>query len=265
MKPTLPFRLGSTSYVIPADILPNVRHLARWVDDIELVLFEVNDESNLPSTADVAELSALADAHDLTYTVHLPLDLRLAADDDHRRRHPSLDKARRVIRATRPLNPWAYVVHLDGAEIAPVADLETLARWQEQARRSLEIIGQELGDPGLIALENLENYDPAAFLPLLEQLPISLCVDVGHLLKNRKDSLSYLLAHVKRTRVIHLHGVRDGRDHRGLEHLPDGLLAELLDRLVAVDYRGVLTLEVFAEHHFSAGRERVLALMEGRA
>ena len=37
------FRLGSTSYVYPDDILPNVQRLAQAgdVDDIELVLFEV--------------------------------------------------------------------------------------------------------------------------------------------------------------------------------------------------------------------------------
>ncbi len=37
------FRLGSTSYVYPDDILPNVRKLMSSVDDIELVLFEVDD------------------------------------------------------------------------------------------------------------------------------------------------------------------------------------------------------------------------------
>ena len=264
MKHRLPFRLGSTSYVIPADIVPNVRHLARSVDDVELVLFEVCDESNMPSASDVAELNALASAHDLTYTVHLPLDLRLAADDDELQRHPSLEKACRVIQATLPLDPWSYVVHLDGTEIAPVGTSEGLARWQEQARRSLEIIGQELGDPALIAAENLENYDPAAFLPLLEQLPISLCVDVGHLLKNQQDPLPFLQSHLDRTRVIHLHGVCDGRDHLGLEHLPDGLLGGLLDMLVVADYRGVLTLEVFTEDHFSPGRDLVLGLLEGR-
>ena len=44
--PALPFRLGTTSYIIPADILPNVRYLADKVDDIELVLFEADDYSN---------------------------------------------------------------------------------------------------------------------------------------------------------------------------------------------------------------------------
>ena len=47
---TYPFRLGTTSYIIPDDILPNARFLADKVDDIELVLFEVDDgPNNLPT------------------------------------------------------------------------------------------------------------------------------------------------------------------------------------------------------------------------
>ena len=263
MKRRLPFRLGSTSYVYPDKILPNVRQLAPLVDDIELVLFEVDDQNNLPSSDVIAELRVLAAAHNLSYTVHLPLDLRLAAGDDAWR-SPSMDKARRAIRAVRPLNPWAYVVHLDGTEIACGAGPSTLARWRDQATESLEMIGRETGDPRLVAVQNLETYAPAAFLGLLDRLQVGLCVDVGHVLKAEDDPIPVLLAHLGRTRVIHLHGSRNGRDHRGLDLLPDGLLGDLLDLLLAAHYRGVLTLEVFTERHFFPGRELILSLMEAR-
>ncbi len=52
-----PFRLGTTSYIIPADILPNVRYLADKVQDVELVLFEVDDgQNNLPSAEVIDDL-----------------------------------------------------------------------------------------------------------------------------------------------------------------------------------------------------------------
>jgi sugar phosphate isomerase/epimerase len=263
MKHRLPFRLGSTSYVYPADILPNVRQLATLVDDVELVLFEVDDQSNLPSPDVVKALGLLAEAHDLTYTVHLPLDLRLASGDAWR--HPSMEKARRVIRSTRPLRPWAYVVHLDATEIEnePSISPAALARWRDQATRSLEMIAREAGAPHLLAVENLENYRPDAFLPLLDRLPISLCADVGHFLKVGQPPVPYLQAHGERIRVIHLHGCRDGRDHRGLDLIPDDLLAELRDWLVTARYQGVLTLEVFTERHFFPGRALILSLMRG--
>ncbi len=108
----IPFRLGTTSYIIPDDILPNVRYLAGKVQDVELVLFEVDhDLSNLPSPDVIKELARLSKENDLTYTVHLPLDLRLGAGGEET--HLSLVKARKVIELTRPLNPWAFVVHLD--------------------------------------------------------------------------------------------------------------------------------------------------------
>jgi hypothetical protein len=58
---TFPFRLGATSYVIPDNLAPNVRYLAGQATDVELVLIDLEDgTSNLPSTAEVDELGALA-------------------------------------------------------------------------------------------------------------------------------------------------------------------------------------------------------------
>jgi len=34
LKNRFPFRLGTTSYIIPADLITNVRFLASYVDDI---------------------------------------------------------------------------------------------------------------------------------------------------------------------------------------------------------------------------------------
>src|SRR5574339_1043587 len=109
---TYPFRLGTTSYIIPDDILPNAYYLAGKVRDIELILFEVDDgPNNLPSAEVIEQLWRLAQQHDLTYTVHLPLDLKLGEDGSEQ--DQSLVKARRVIECTRTLDPWAYVLHLD--------------------------------------------------------------------------------------------------------------------------------------------------------
>ena len=91
----LPFRLGTTSFIVPADLLTNVRFLAGRVRDIEVLLFEVDDGDNaLPGPEVWVELAELARAHDLTYTIHLPLDLQLAGDDALRT--GSLEKVRAI-------------------------------------------------------------------------------------------------------------------------------------------------------------------------
>src|SRR5512146_1614268 len=155
--PTYPFRLGTTSYIIPADILPNARYLAGKVRDIELILFEVDDgPNNLPSQEVIDELSQIASQHDLTYTVHLPLDLKLGEDGSER--DQSLVKAQRVIDCTRELKPWAYVLHLDGKSVRNSTDAAAIARWQDQSVHALEIVSAWAGGAEKLAMENLETY-----------------------------------------------------------------------------------------------------------
>ncbi len=134
-----PFRLGTTSYTIPADILPNAHYLADKVKDIELILFEVDDgPNNLPSPEVIDELAQIAKQHDMTFTVHLPLDLKLG--DDGSERDLSLVKAKRVMECVRGLNPWAYVLHLDGKSVRASTDPSVIARWQDHSVRALEIV-----------------------------------------------------------------------------------------------------------------------------
>ena len=109
-------RIGTTSYIVEAELDVNAAYLAGKVQDMQLVLFDVeNGPCNFPSPEMVAKLQAVADAHDFTYTVHLPLDIRLG--DDGSADHLSMQQAQRVIEMTRPLRPFAYVLHLDGRSI----------------------------------------------------------------------------------------------------------------------------------------------------
>lgn len=243
-----PFRLGTTSYIIPADILPNARYLADKVQDIELVLFEVDDgPNNLPSADVIAELIALADRHDLTYTVHLPLDLRLGADGDEQ--HISLIKARRVIDHTRALRPWAYVLHLDGREVRNGATAAALRRWQDQSRRALALVAEWAGGADRLAVENLESYPPDFVAPVIDSLSVGRCVDIGHLWMDGHDPVPYLREALPRTQVIHLHGVA-GRDHKSLAHMPREQIEAVVQLLLHEKYAGVLTLEIFGEDDF---------------
>jgi len=254
----LPFRLGTTSYIIPDDILPNVRYLAGKVRDVELVLFEVDEDengspayNNLPSPTVIEELNHLAGLYDLTYTVHLPLDLKLAGDGSAQ--DQSLVKARRVIEATRQLTPWAYVLHLDGKEVRHATDPLVLQRWQDQAVRALEIVAEWAGGPEKLAVENLEGYPPDFNQPVLDRIPVSRCVDIGHLWLDGVPVLPYLEKALPRTRVIHIHGIAE-RDHASLSPVPASDLETVFQELTA-PYRGGLTLEIFSEPDFVSSLE----------
>lgn len=252
MKP-YPFRLGTTSYIIPDDILPNVRYLADKVRDIELILFEVDDgPNNLPTPEVIDELSHIAQEHDLTYTVHLPLDLKLGEDGSER--DQSLVKAKRVIDCTRELNPWAYVLHLDGRSVRTSTDAELLKRWQDHSVRALEIVSKWAGSPEKLAVENLETYPPDFIQPVLARIPVSRCVDIGHLWLDGHDPIPYLQAALPRTRVIHMHGIAE-RDHRSLMFIPYEKVCAVWKELIGTNYQGVLTLEIFSEEDLLSSME----------
>jgi len=252
---TYPFRLGTTSYIIPDDILPNARYLASQVRDMELILFEVDDgPNNLPSPEVIHELSQIANQHDLTYTVHLPLDLKLGEDSSER--DQSLVKARRVIDCTCELNPWAYVLHLDGKAVRTSTDAKRIRRWQDQSVRALEIVSEWVGRAEKLAVENLETYPLDFIQPVLDRIPVSRCVDVGHLWLDGHDPLPYLQAALPLTRVIHIHGIAE-RDHRSLAFMPQEKVNAVFHELLRANYECVLTLEIFSEQDFLSSMEVV--------
>jgi hypothetical protein len=236
------FRVGTTSYILPDEILPNVEYLASRVEDVQLVLFETDEHgSNLPDAPLRQRLVALAEKHGLTYTVHLPLDLRLG--DGGAATDLSLVKARRVIESTRDLRPFAYTAHLDGLLLMQNPTAAELAAWQANALHALEVVLGWLDRPELLCVENIERWDPGAFAPVVEAAPVGLTADVGHFWLQGTDPLSYLERWGERVRVVHLHGIA-ARDHASLAHVPPERLDPVVDYLRR-RFEGVLTLEVF--------------------
>jgi sugar phosphate isomerase/epimerase len=241
-------RFGTSSYIIPEDILPNVEYLAGKVKDVELILFEVDDGmNNIPSSRVIDRLCAIACEADLSYTVHLPLDLRLGSDGDEQ--HESLLKAKRVIEATKDLQPWAYVLHLDGREVKSGVDRQAYNHWLEQATRALQIVGNWAGGVDFLAVENLEGYALDFWEPVFERIPAGRCVDVGHLWRDGHDPIPYLERAFSLTRVVHIHGIGE-RDHQSLALVPPDELARVLEWLYRRDFNGVITVEVFGEDDF---------------
>jgi sugar phosphate isomerase/epimerase len=244
-------RLGTTSYIYPADIITNVTRLAGKVSDVELVIFEADSDSNLPDGDVVERLLQLASDHSMTYTVHLPLYLGLPANLE------SLSKALRVVRATKELSPHAFIIHLDGnAE----ADSKELNQWVEDSCGVLQVLGDELGGMDRLCVENLDEQPPLMVSAVLNRLPVSCCVDVGHLWKQGLDPLPSLDLWLPRCRVVHIHGV--GRsDHKALSLMPEATLDPVIE-VLNDRFRGVLTLEVFSEKDFEESLAAFRAAME---
>lgn len=265
------FRLGVPSYVYPADILPNVEALAPFVDDIELVLFESRspdtgyqtpdarrqparrsyeqseseggtpdgEPSNIPATDTIQRLAELAQKHSLTYTVHFPIDRRLGSPAAGER----LDLQRQMLAImdrVRTLSPFAYVLHLEG--VTRESDPARVRIWRNDIAGLLPALIERAGNPALICVENL-GYPFGWCEPLVDKFGLGICIDLGHLWAGGCDADAHLKRYLPRARVIHLHGVRDGRDHLELAALPPNRLRHALNSID--NFTGVLTLEIF--------------------
>lgn len=247
-------RIGTTSYILADDILPNVRYLAPLVDDIELVLFESEGMSNLPSKQVIDELAALATQHDLTYTVHFPLDLYPGSSD------PSLRSAcvsslLSIIELTRSLKPFGYVLHLTPELYGIVPSLD-VGRWHACLDETLQTLLKRTDvDPSMFCIETL-SYPFSSVQDLVERYNLSVTLDIGHIWLMGYDSDKAMDALFRRTRICHLHGVREKTDHLGLDQGDQAAIEHFLHRLVSqgnCDGRErVLTLEVFSEEQFHA-------------
>lgn len=244
---TINFRLGTTSYIIPDEIIPNVRYLGSKVEDIELVLFEVDEgPSNLLTPAQQAALASLAQQHGISYTVHLPLDLNLA--EDATTRDISFSKAKKAIDCTLGLGPWAYVLHLEGKE--RLAGKQSKEEWLKKALEGLAQLSEWVGDPSLLAVENVDHYPPDFIDEIFAHSQVSRCIDIGHLWLEGYDPIPFLEKNIDRARVLHIHGIGE-RDHKSLMHVEMEELKRVLGFVQKSGFAGVMTIEVFNEEDFA--------------
>jgi sugar phosphate isomerase/epimerase len=248
LKNKFPFRLGTTSYIIPSEILPNVRYLADKIDDIELVLFESDEISNIPDDKTVKQLCALADEHKLTYTVHLPLDAYLGSSDENIRQ-TSVLKCLKIIDRMDAVKPFSYVVHFHGDRRgnSPSSDMN---RWLDQHRRSIaELL--IFVPPRMLAVETLD-YPYDLIESIVMEFDLATCIDIGHILICNHQLEKYIEKYLPRTSVIHLHGVCDRKDHVDISHIDPETLRILMETFCAPanEAQRVLTLEIFNEPDF---------------
>ncbi len=249
-----PFRLGTSSYIIPADILTNVEYLKDKVDDVELVLFESDEISNLPSVADISRLKEYALNDELTYSIHLPLDAYLGSDN-RAVRERSVEKCRRVIELTQVLDPSAFVMH---AEAGPDVNVNTFSRLEKDRfahyfHESLEALFSSLAlHPSACCVETL-NYPLSILDDVITSAGVSITLDIGHLELYGFSVEEHLDRYLQNTRVLHMHGIKDGKDHKGLQYMRPEILDMVIGRLSeSGDASRVFTMEIFSENDFNA-------------
>lgn len=237
-KNKYPFRLGTTSYIYPDRILPNVMKLGPFLDEIELLLFE-SDPGSLPDPKEIASLREAAREFDITYNIHLPTDIYLGADNPDNRQQ-AVDISKKIFDLTRCLTPSTCTLHLEYD--MPSDDESDRKRWQENVCNSMEKLLSYGMSASSLSVETL-TYPYAWIANIVEALDLSVCLDVGHLFIKNVDAVEFYNAHADKVSIIHLHG-RTGRDdHKPLNTLSESEWAAVLG--ILEQFHGVVSLEVF--------------------
>ncbi len=259
-KQRFPFRVGTTSYIIPDDILPNIDFLKERVDDVELLLFESDEMSALPSAEDIERLGRIGKEHDLSYSIHLPLDVYLGhVDGDVRER--SVGKCRRVMELMKVLEPSAYVMHAEAGERVDVNGFSDAGKrgFAENVRASIErLLASTDVPPSGICVETLD-YPIALLAGVIDSLGLSVTLDIGHLELFGFSVEEHLERYLPLARVFHMHGIKDGKDHKGLQYMRSETLDMVMRALHdAPDPKRVFTMEIFSEPDFRSSCETLV-------
>ena len=234
-------RFGGTSWVIPGSFAENLRVLAEDIGDMELVLFDTPQASNIPSAAEVRELASFCRKLDMTCTVHFAQDICASASLADRTK--TEDSALRLMDLFAPLYPFAWIVHFCGERRGPSPSAD-MARWLDHTQRSAARLAAAAGDSHKICAETLD-YDFDLIYDLIKGAGLSVCLDVGHLVKYGFDARAKVREYIADARVLHIHGVRpDGTDHIDLSYF-DPELFEFLMAAAGDGKERVATMEVF--------------------
>ncbi|MFW5775361.1 MAG: cobamide remodeling phosphodiesterase CbiR [Chitinivibrionales bacterium] len=243
-KSRYPFRIGCTGSVFPDTITENVRRTAPYVDDVELMFVGSDDTVDSPFDEDISILKQLAVEHEISYTVHLPVDKKAGS---HRvdERIGFVQAARGIIKRTAPLNPHGYILHLGGIDFNSCT--EDVLFWRSAVNEACVHLMSTIDiDPRLICVENCA-YPSEWHNELVQRFNFSFCFDIGHLWKYKiQNWLEILQTYLSRTRIIHLHGIDNGKDHQPLTRSPRHSLMALVDTILP-RFGGVVTLEMFTE------------------
>ena len=235
-------RIGTTSYIYPDNIIPNAEKLCGLVDDIQLILFEGKEFSNLPSEEDIGILSGISSDSGLSYTVHLPIDLDICSSDPEFRGF-SLKRTLEIMELTSPLNPTGFVIHL------PRNSVENELSWQAGAIESVSGIYDKFPIETLF-IENL-SYPIKLLEPVINEFNSSMCLDISHAVRCGDNWREYYEKYFERIKVIHFYGPEsDSEGHLGLQKADRSFVNDSIKTIVKSDFEGLLILEVFGETDF---------------
>jgi sugar phosphate isomerase/epimerase len=220
------------------------------IGEMQLVLFETPEISNIPSPKEAAELASAARERGMAFTVHLPGNIELGNPGDAARA-ASCELFKRTVGVTQALNPICWTLHI------PLPSGEEAPSYIERAEDALTPLLRLFDSPRELAIENIHPVFDAE-RQIVENLDTSVAIDVGHLISYRQDVWGFMDRWMSRCRNMHVHGFDGHRDHESLALLPRGFLGDLLSRVALSQSLRTMTMEVFGVADFESSSLAVM-------
>ncbi len=239
-KNLFPFKICTTSFIYPAGYIENARRVGPFVDEMELLVFETPARKGdiCPQYVDI--LKKLGEEFDFTYNIHLPTDICLSHTGMQKQKHAA-KALTKVINLISPLSPSSYILHLPF--IGKNQDKDHIKKWRKRTEQGLLMILEKGIDSELVAIENLD-YPFEWIYPAVEKFNFSVCMDMGHLFLYGYDVGKFFDKYKDKIAMIHLHGVKDGKDHIALDCLAQSLHDNVIN--ILKKFKKTVSLEIFS-------------------
>ncbi len=243
-KNRFPFKIGTTSYILPVkedSVVANVDYLKDGFDLVQLLFFGREYLEEMMSPRIIKDLKAIKDESGLRYTVHLPSDLELL-NPSEACMEESISVIEKIMAETEILDIDGYVLHVDRlVKGSPSVDLDR--EYFNLFHRALDAISARLANSAKNILIENTTYDLTFFSSLIMRSRCSVCMDAGHISLHGHDYGRFIELFHQKIRQVHLHGVSGGRDHQALTGL-DVVSAGLFNHFLK-DFAGSVILEVY--------------------
>lgn len=246
------FKFGTTSYILPADIITNVQDIKEYVSGIQLVLFELDEQSNLPNPIDISQLKYYKEKYNLEYFIHLPLSLNFS-ETNSVIRNKVIKYFEKYYVLGNEISAQYYISHLNinynsnNKNFIDNISQTELDLFYENISKTLLLLFNEYDIKNKFLVENL-NY-PIKYLDyFLYNLNINLCLDIGHIFFYAQD-LNSIENYKEKIKLIHLHDLNTNEsDHFELNN--PTRINSAITFLKKINYDGYVILEVFQKDFF---------------
>jgi sugar phosphate isomerase/epimerase len=188
------------------------------------------------------ELKKIKIKNDISYIVHLPIDLNLlnSSKNDSQK---SLEIIYKIINKTQDLKIDKYILHIDKSHDNKYLKVDLSNENYDLFNNILNKINTNFKEiKKKILIENL-SYDLVHFKDIINNYNFNICLDIGHLYMHNHNLNNFINEFMEKIKVVHLYGFNEKKDHLSLDNIDNTIFPKI--KKILLDYKETVIIEVF--------------------